>query len=125
MNSLSISIGIILILVILLIMSFQLSFALARRSICKVIALFREIDAVGYSKAVPLEALGLGPRPFLQFKVLRDYKPWALQTLVQASIVRSGAEGTFYLSEDTLKANPNFESACQIKQPKISDLLRK
>jgi hypothetical protein len=115
MNGTSISIGIILVMVILLIFSFRFSMSLARRAICRVITMFRMQGAVDYQQALPLAALGLGPRPLFSFRLLRDYKPWALQTLVQAGIIRMATEGSFYLSEETLKANPQFTTSCQFK----------
>jgi hypothetical protein len=115
MNSAGIYLGIFIVLVIALILSFRLALFMARRSICKVITIFRENRAVDYQKAQPLEALGLGPLPFFHFRLLRDYKPWALQTLVQAGIVRTAEQGTFYLSEETLEANEIISTACRIK----------
>ncbi len=91
-------------------------FALAgRRSICQVIATFRDYGAVDYQKALPLELIGLGPRPLFSLRFFRDYKPWALQTLAQAGIIRMASEGNYYLSEETLSANQNFQSVCQAK----------
>lgn len=119
MNSVGIYISLILILFVLLLLSFRFSLLLARRAICKVISIFREYDAVQFTKALTLENLGLAPRPLFTLRVLRDYKPWALQTLVQSGIIRAGQEGTFYLSEDTLNANPNIQTACQINKVKI------
>ncbi len=115
MNTLGIYIGIILILLILLMLSFRLSLWLARRAVCTVITIFRDNNAVQFQKALPLESIGLGPRPLLSFRLLRDYKPWALQTLVRSGIIRTGMEGTYYLSEDTLAANPEVQSVCRIK----------
>jgi hypothetical protein len=115
MNATNILIGIILILIILLILSFRLSLFLARRAVCTVISTFREFRAVQFQNAMKLEPMGLAPRSFLSFHLLRDYKPWALQTLVRSGIIRAGAEGTFYLSEDTLNANPEIQSVCLLK----------
>lgn len=115
MNGTSITVGIFLVMLILLVLSFRFSLVLARRAICRVITIFRSQGAVDYQQALPLEAFGLGPRPFFSFRLLRDYKPWALQTLVQAGIIRMATEGNFYLSEETLKANPQIATSCQIK----------
>jgi hypothetical protein len=115
MNSTGVFLGIILILFIALIFSFRLSLLMARHAICRVITIFRQNQANDYQRALPLAYLGLGPRPFLSFRLLRDYKPWALQTLVQSGIIRMANEGNFYLSEDTLTANQNIASLCQVK----------
>jgi hypothetical protein len=114
-NNVNIYIAVIVILFIGLVLAFRLSLYLAKRSVCKVITIFRENDAVEPQKALTLESLGLGPKSLFQIRLLRDYKPWALQTLVQAGVIRLSTEGTFYLSEETLKANPNINSACQIR----------
>jgi hypothetical protein len=115
MNGTGITVGIFMIMLILLVLSFRLSLVLARREICRVITIFRTQCAVDYQQALLLEAFGLGPRPFFSFRLLRDYKPWALQTLVQAGVIRMATQGNFYLSEETLKANPQIATSCQIK----------
>ncbi len=115
MNTVGIYVSIFLILFILLILSFRLSLYLARRAVCTVITIFRDFKAVQFQNAMPLEIMGLGPRPLLSFRLLRDYKPWALQTLVRSGVIRMGMEGTYYLSEDTLNANPEVQSVCRIK----------
>jgi hypothetical protein len=114
-ETMGIYISIIIVLFILLILSFRLSLILARRAICKVIATFRDFRAVQFQNAMPLAAMGLAPRSFFEFHLLRDYKPWALQTLVRSGIVRMATEGTFYLSEETLNANPEFQAICLLK----------
>jgi len=104
-----------LFLLLFLALSLRISLTLARRSICRILTIFREHNAVNYQNALPLDLMGLGPRPFLSFRLLRDYKPWALQTLVQAGIIRMAYEGTFYLSEETLEVNPQIQTVCRIK----------
>jgi hypothetical protein len=115
MNTVNVYLAIIVILVIALLLSFRLSAMLARRAVCRVVAIFRENQAIDSQKALPLDTLGLGPRPLLSFRLLHDYKPWALQTLVQAGVIRKAGEETFYLSEETLKVNEYITSACQIQ----------
>ncbi len=119
MGNVGVTVGLILVLVIFMVLSFRISLYLARRAICKVIGIFRDNDARDYSRALPLTILGLAPRPLFSFRLLRDYKPWALQTLVQSGVVRMAQEGNFYLSEESLEANPNIQSACQNKKIKV------
>jgi hypothetical protein len=74
MNTVNVYLAIIIILVIALLFSFRLSAMLATRAVCRVVAIFRDNQAIDYQKALPLETLGLGPRPLLSFRLLRDYK---------------------------------------------------
>lgn len=115
MDLIGIYISMFLFLFILLIISLRISIYLARRALCTVVTTFRDFNALQYQNALPLESMGLGPRPLLSFRLLRDYKPWAVQTLVRTGIIRMGVEGTFYLSEETLNANPEIQAACRIK----------
>jgi hypothetical protein len=92
---------------------------LARRAVCTVISIFRNYGAVSYNKALNLNSMGLGPRSFFNFRILKDYKPWALQTLMRSGIIRMADEGNYYLSEDTLEANPPVQTACQNKKLKV------
>lgn len=108
----SITIGIIVIIfVILIILSFRLSLFLARRAICKVITILRDNLAVNDKNAHTLEDLTLDFR--FQFRIFRDYRPWAFHTLVQAGIIRSPVPGKYYLSEATLRTNQGIQ--CEIK----------
>jgi hypothetical protein len=119
MDALGVTIGIILVMIILLLLAFRLSFILAKRAICKVISIFREYNAIAYNKALTLDNMGLAPRSFFSFRILSDYKPWALETLVKSGVIRATEQGYFYLSEDTLNANPNIQTACQSNKVKI------
>ena len=85
---------------------------MARRSICTVITTFRRQGAVTPEYAATLQELGLAGNPF---RFLRDYRPWALQTLVQANVVRSTDAGKFFLSENTL-LETNIDAGCPIKR---------
>lgn len=114
MSSASVYIVIILIMIVLFIVASRLATFLARRAICQVVTRFRDFQAVQYQNAMPLEVLGLTFRPIFAIHLLRDYKPWALDTLFKIGIIRTGTEGTFYLSEETLSANEGVQSACRI-----------
>jgi len=114
-NTVAIYVLLIFILLLFLIIAIRISFILARRAICTVLTTFRDYNAVNFQKALPLDLMGLGPRPFLSSRLLRDYRPWALQTLVQSGIIRMAYEGTYYLSEETLESNPQLQTTCRVK----------
>ena len=107
---------VIIVLILFMLLAFYVAFRaslfLARRAICTVISTFRRRGAVKAEQAVTLDDLGISPWAQF-FSVWRDYRPWAVQTLVQAGVIRSAAEGFFYLSEDELDKT-NFESSCPI-----------
>jgi hypothetical protein len=116
MNAIDINAAIILLMVALLILSFRLSMSLARRAICTVISIFRQNNAIQYEKALQLHSMGLNMRPaLLSFRLLRDYKPWAIQTLVQAGVIRAASQNTFYLSEDSLRQYPGISCPVKLK----------
>ncbi|MBI2855042.1 MAG: hypothetical protein HYX87_09030 [Chloroflexi bacterium] len=88
-----------LVLVATLYASARISIYMTKRSICKVVSIFRANDAVDPPRARPLEEMGLSDRPkFFNFG-LRDYKPYAIHALVKAQIIQATFEGRYYLSE--------------------------
>ncbi|MBI2831547.1 MAG: hypothetical protein HYX79_04745 [Chloroflexi bacterium] len=108
-------------MLILLILSLRLSLFLARRAICTVIKMFREKGAVQFETAKLLKDVGFARFPM--FHILRDYRPWAFQTLLQAEIIQPGLfDGSFYLSEETLSARPGIQCLCEL--PKEGSLLQ-
>jgi hypothetical protein len=116
MNAININAPLILVMLILLVLSFRLSMSLARRAICKVISIFRQNNAVQYERALPLDSMGLrATNQLFAFRLLRDYKPWAIQTLMQAGVIRAAATNTFYLSEDTLRQYPGVSCPVKLK----------
>jgi len=76
------------------------------RAIRSVIRIFRQHNAVTIRDAKTLEELGLNPKPFLHraFRT-RDYKPYALQILMNADIVQQTEEGKLYLAEGKLETS--------------------
>lgn len=66
-----------------------------------VIRSFRNHGAVTPESAKSLSDLGLAPRQGLKVG-LRDYKPFALQFMMQTNIVRLTDDGRYFLCEDTL-----------------------
>lgn len=88
----------IIIMLTLVIISFRISAYLMKRAVCTVVEIFRQNNAIQFQNAMTLEDLGLGPPPL--FKLRRDYKPYAVQMLVQSSIIRMTPDDRFYLVEE-------------------------
>ena len=76
------------------------------RAIRSVIRIFRQNNAVTVRDAKTAEELDLNPKPFLQraFRT-RDYKPYALQILMNTNIIQATEDGRLYLAEDQLAAS--------------------
>lgn len=74
-----------------------------KRAIPKVIKMFQDHNAVGIKNAKSEEELGFKQRSIMEgmFKP-RDYKPHALNVLIQAEIVQVTEDGKLYLSEEKL-----------------------
>jgi hypothetical protein len=72
----------------------------------EVIGRFCSYEALEIKRARTVEELGLAPRDFFQriFRA-RDYKPYALQSLSQAGIIRRTQDGKLYLVEEKLNDN--------------------
>ncbi len=74
-----------------------------RRNMPKVINIFRKKNAVGIRNAKTIEELGLQPKSLLQrLAGPRDYKPRALDFLVQAKVVLMTEDHKFYITEETI-----------------------
>ncbi|MBE0481287.1 MAG: hypothetical protein IBX68_09945 [Dehalococcoidia bacterium] len=71
------------------------------RAVRSIIRAFRQNLALNEKNAKTLDELGIGPANRRWFG-LRDYKPAALQALVNANIIRTAEDGRFYLSEESL-----------------------
>ena len=70
------------------------------------IAIFRRNSALDKKTAKTLEELGLKPRGFAEGMFHgRDFKPYALNALVKAGIIKSTEDGRLYLAEDVLTAS--------------------
>ena len=76
---------------------------LTKRAIPQVIRIFRAHNAIGIKNAKTIDELGLRPRGMLEqmFK-RRDYKQYALNTLMRFEIVQMTEDGRLYLSEEKL-----------------------
>jgi len=78
---------------------------MVRRTIPSVIKLFRQHNALGASNARTMEELGFTSQTLMdKMWKPRDYKPRALQLLINANIVQMTPEGKLYLSEENLTA---------------------
>jgi hypothetical protein len=76
-----------------------------RRAINQVVAVFECNNALDAWSAKTIDELGLGPRGFLQgIGRVRDFKPYALQALRRAEVVRETEDGRLYLSQHRLAA---------------------
>jgi len=96
----------ILVLVILAILGF---FVLPRmrikRAVNQVVAIFERNSALDVRSAKTIEELGLRPPTFLEGMMrMRDFKPYALQILMKADVVRHTDGGRLYLLQDKLAA---------------------
>ena len=76
-----------------------------RRAVNQVVAAFERHNALDASSARTIDELGLQPRSFLQgMGHVRDFKPYALQALRNAEVVRETEDGRLYLSQHRLAA---------------------
>ena len=74
-----------------------------KRNTRKVISIFQQKNAVGIKNAKTADELGLTPKPFFQrMTSTRDYKPKALELLVQASVVCLTEDGKLYITDQSL-----------------------
>jgi hypothetical protein len=74
-----------------------------KRAISQVIQIFRQNSALDKKTAKTADELGLQPRRFAEGMLrLRDFKPYALNALVKAGIIKSTEDGRFYLAEGVL-----------------------
>jgi hypothetical protein len=68
-----------------------------------VIAIFRQNSALDKKTAKTIDELGLAPRGFAERMFhTRDFKPYALNSLMKAGIIKGTEDGRLYLAEDTL-----------------------
>jgi hypothetical protein len=76
-----------------------------RRALGQVVAIFERNSAFDVRSAKTVDELGLRPQTFLEGMVrMRDFKPYALQILMQADIVRQTDGGRLYLLQDRVAA---------------------
>ena len=76
---------------------------LTRRAARQVIKIFRDRNAVDSKTARTVDELGLRPPGVLERMMRRrDYKPQALNAMIQVGIIKTTDDGKVYLSEEKL-----------------------
>lgn len=76
-----------------------------KRAINQVVAIFERSNAHDVRSAKTIDELGLRPQTFLEGMMrMRDFKPYALQVLMKAEIVRQTDGGRLYLLRDKIAA---------------------
>ena len=76
-----------------------------RRAVNQVMAVFERNNALDVRSAKTADELGLRPPTFLDGMLrMRDFKPYALQILMQTEVVRQTDGGRLYLAQDRLPA---------------------
>ena len=76
-----------------------------KRAVSQVVATFERNNALDLRSAKTIDELGLGPPTFLEGMMrMRDFKPYALQILMKADVVRHTDGGRLYLLQDKLAA---------------------
>ena len=87
-------------ILILLLAAFFLPQLMTSRAIVQVIKIFKKHNAINIKNAKTLQELGLEKKSiWQQMGTFRDYKPRALQVLVNANIIGMTQEEKFYLNE--------------------------
>jgi hypothetical protein len=94
---------IIVMIIAVLALMFILPQYMIARACPRVIKIFRKNSAVGIKNAKSVDELGLRPPGLIdRMMKLRDYKPRAMQLLMQINVVQMTEEGKVYLSEQDL-----------------------
>ncbi len=76
-----------------------------RRAVSQVVAIFERNSALDVRSAKTIDELGLKTPTFLDGMLrMRDFKPYALQILMQTEVVRQTDGGRLYLAQDRLPA---------------------
>jgi hypothetical protein len=96
---------ILLIIILAIVGVFVLPRIRIRRAVKQVVAIFERNNALDARSAKTIDELGLRPPTFLERLMrIRDFKPHALQILMNAEVVRQTDGGRLYLSPDKLVA---------------------
>ncbi len=75
-----------------------------RRNIPKVIKMFRKAGAVGMKQAKAPEEVGFAQKSIMQRMFSRrDYKPKALEFLIQTNVVMINEEGKLYITDESIR----------------------
>ena len=93
----------ILLIIILAIVGFLALRIRMRRAVKQVVAIFERNNALDARSAKTIDELRLRPRTFLEgIGHIRDFKPYALQRLMDAEVVCQTDGGRLYLLQDKL-----------------------
>jgi len=94
---------IVLIVVFMLLVLLIVPQLLLKRAIHHVIRIFREHNAIGINNSKTIDELGLRSPGMLERMFRgRDYKQYALKTLIKAAIIQTTEDERLYLSEEKL-----------------------
>ena len=94
---------ILLIIILAILGFFVLPRIRIRRAVSQVVAIFEHNNALDARSAKTIDELGLRTPTFLEGMLrIRDFKPYALQILMNAEVVRQTDGGRLYLSQDKL-----------------------
>ena len=97
---------IVLILLFMLLVLFIVPQWRLKRAIHQVIRIFREYNAIGIDNSKTIDELGMRSAGMLERMLRgRDYKQYALRTLIKAAIIQTTEDGRLYLSEEKLLAS--------------------
>ena len=79
---------------------------MTRRAMNQVLKIFRHYGALDEGTAMTRDALGLAPPTFAQ-RIMRprDYKPRAMEFLINMDIIQANSEGKIFLSKEKLFAS--------------------
>ena len=75
--------------------------AMNRRAVLQVITIFKKHQALDAERAKTIEELGLSPQGF-RLRVMRDYKPRAVDMLIKAKIIEVTEDRKLYLLEKNI-----------------------
>jgi hypothetical protein len=93
-------------LIVLFVLSFFYSRYRMKNAFREVIKILRDHGALDMKNAKTQKELGLAPRPLLvKLASNKDYKPYALQTMIGAEIIQTSPDGRIFLSEASLSSS--------------------
>lgn len=100
--------------IVLIIFLFSLAIIVSmwrtRRAVAAAVKIFREYNAIDAENAKTAVELGLNKKPFFERMVTtRDYKPDALQALINTGVIIVKEDGKLYLSEKDVDKIPHLK----------------
>jgi hypothetical protein len=92
---------ILLVVILAILVFFVLPRIRVRRAVNQVMAIFQRNNALDVRSAKTVDELGLRPPTVLDGMLrMRDFRPYALQILMQTEVVRQTDGGRLYLAQD-------------------------